>query len=178
MKAKIFLTLLSIVLLTAAVSANAPCSTKELNKERAFQKCQSDCSGAGIKEKNILIVKQAYSDFLKGDMPAAIGWFTKNADYIQPGGPEVPLSGIYHGREQIAGFFNNLLTMVEFTDYEQQEFIAKGDKVIVLGHYEGRFKSSGKTFASDWVTVFRIDNCKISRCQIYHDTAAISGAPN
>jgi ketosteroid isomerase-like protein len=178
MNAKIFLTLLSIVLLTAAASANAPCPTPLLNKERAIQECQHDCSGAGNEEKNILIVKQAYSDFLKGDMPAAIGWFTENADYIQPGGPEVPLSGKYHGPEQIAWFFNNLLTMVEFTDYELQEFIAKGDQVIVLGHYEGRFRSSGRTFASDLITVFRIDNGKISRCQIYHDTAAIAGVSN
>jgi ketosteroid isomerase-like protein len=176
MNAKISLALLSIVLLTAAASAHAPCQTPLLNKERAIQECQNDCSGAGNEEKNILIVKQAYSDFLKGDIPSAVDWFTENADYIQPGEPDIPLSGIYHGREQIAWFTSNLLSMVEFTDYELQEFIAKGDQVIVLGHYEGRFRSSGRTFASDWVTVYRINNGKISRCQIYHDTAAIARA--
>ncbi len=98
---------------------------------------------------------------------------TENADYIQPGGPEVPLSGIYHGREQIAGFFKNLTDTVEFTSFEPQEFIAKGNQVIALGHYEGRTKSTGKTFASDWVSTFTLDNGKISRYETYHDTAAI-----
>lgn len=176
MNAKIFLTLLSIVLLTAAASAHAPCPTPLLNNERAIQECQNDCSGAGNEEKNILLVKQAYSDYLKGDIPASVDWFTEDAEFIQPGGSEVPLPGIYHGREQIAWFVSNLLTMVEFTDYELQEFIAKGDQVIVLGHYEGRFRSSGKTFASDWVHVFKIDNGKISQYQVYHDTVAIASA--
>lgn len=166
----------SIVLLTVAATAYTHCPIILLNKERSVPESQNiGCEGC-TEEKNILIVKQVYADFSKGDIPSVLDSFTENADFIQPGEPEVPLAGIYHGREQISKFINNLIAMVEFTDFEPQEFIAKGNQVIALGYYEGRSRSSGRTFASDWVTVFRIDNGKISRYQTYHDTSAVAGA--
>ena len=60
--------------------------------------------------------------------------------------------------------------------FEPRDFIASGDKVIVLGGESGRVKSTGRTFDNDWAMVFIVDDGKISSFRSYEDTAAVAEA--
>ncbi len=162
-----FLLLLVFLAMTAIVS----------NASEASDKNQANLENL-TEQENIMAVRQAYVDFSKGDVLSALDKFAENAEWVQPGGPEVPLSGIYRGRVQIAGFFLGLNTTLEFTRFNINEYIAKGNEVVVIGSYEARIKATEKTYSSDFVSIFTIDSGKIVRYETYHDTAAVVSANN
>ena len=69
--------------------------------------------------------------------------------------------------------------MVEVQDvveFEPEEFIAKREKVVVLGHFTMRVKATGKLSHSQWVHVWKVDEGKISYMREYVDTLAVSRA--
>ena len=64
----------------------------------------------------------------------------------------------------------------EAEQFEPGEFVAQGDKVVALGHYRWRIKSTGHSYASDWAHVFTIHNGKVSNFEEYLDTYAWAAA--
>ncbi|MGH7154776.1 MAG: nuclear transport factor 2 family protein [Acetobacteraceae bacterium] len=54
-------------------------------------------------EENAAIVRKAYDDFVRGDIPAVFAAFDPAIAWHVPG--HSPLSGDYVGHEQIGGFF-------------------------------------------------------------------------
>jgi ketosteroid isomerase-like protein len=88
----------------------------------------------------------------------------------------VPVSGTWHGREQVGQFFQSLSDTQEARQFEPREFVAQDDKVVALGHYAWHVKSTGREWESDFVHVFSVRDGKVTRFQEYADTAAIAGA--
>lgn len=127
-------------------------------------------------QENLMIMKQAYADFKKGNIPAVLNAFTQDGEYISPGGREIPLSGVYSGKNEIEGFFRNLSTVAQFIRFEPQEYIAKGDTVVSRGFEQGVSKLSGLEFSSDWAAIATFKSGKISKIQFFEDTASISAA--
>ena len=62
-----------------------------------------------------------------------------------------------------------------FEVFEPREFVAQGDKVVVLGYYKAR-TAAGRPFASDWVMIFTVANGKVARFQEFTDVAALNAA--
>ena len=56
------------------------------------------------------------------------------------------------------------------------EFVAQGDKVVVLGHYVWHVKATGKVWESDFAHVVSVRDGKVRRFQEYTDTAALGAA--
>ncbi len=84
--------------------------------------------------------------------------------------------GQYQGREQVADFFAKLAEKQQAEQFGPREFVAQGDKVVALGHYRWRIKSTGHSYASDWADVFTIHNGKVSNFEEYLDTYASAAA--
>ncbi len=49
----------------------------------------------------------------------------------------------------------------EMTVFEQDEFIAQGDKVVMLGHCETRTKVTNKNFATNLVHIIPLKTAKL-----------------
>jgi ketosteroid isomerase-like protein len=81
-----------------------------------------------------------------------VSWFIPGAKDI------IPFVGQRQGREQVAQFITTLAETQDAEQFEAQEFIAQGDKVVALGHYRWRIKSTGHSYAGDWVQ--RIHNSR------------------
>jgi ketosteroid isomerase-like protein len=64
----------------------------------------------------------------------------------------------------------------ETLEFEPREFIAQGDKVVSLGHYRWRVKTTGREFSSDFAHVFTVRDGKIVSFQEYTDTASAARA--
>jgi hypothetical protein len=61
--------------------------------------------------------------------------------------------------------------------FEPRETIAQGNKVVVLGNYHWRIKSTGKEYQSDFVHVCTFnDDSRITSFKEYLDTAAAGDA--
>jgi uncharacterized protein len=62
------------------------------------------------------------------------------------------------------------------SNFELEEYIAQGDKVVVLGRFLMRLKATGREFGSDWAHVWTVKGGKIVCFSEYVDTAAVSRA--
>jgi ketosteroid isomerase-like protein len=130
-----------------------------------------------MSEQNIEIVRQAYENFKSGDIQSLLGLFTDDIDWRVPTIANVPFAtGRRSGREEAGGFFATLADSQDVKTFEPREFIAQGERVVALGHYSWRVKSTGQEYEGDWAHVFTIRDGRIAAFQEYTDTAAIAAA--
>jgi hypothetical protein len=127
-------------------------------------------------QDNIRIVKDMYEAFMRNDIAGVINRMDENINFRIPGPPEVPTAGNYRGRKDMHGFFEKLANTLEFTRFEPREYVAQGDRVVVLGFYEAKAKPTGKTMKSDWVMAWTVRNGKAVDFQEYMDTDAGANA--
>ena len=65
---------------------------------------------------------------------------------------------------------------METTYPEPPEFIAQGDRVLVVGFATGRIKATNKTFEDHWVFDITVRNGKLTNIREYIDTQALARA--
>jgi uncharacterized protein len=71
-----------------------------------------------------------------------------------------------------SGFFSTLASLQDARSFEEREFIAQGDKVVVLGHYV----ANGRTIEGDFAHVFTVRGAQIVAFHEYMDSAAAAKA--
>ncbi len=125
---------------------------------------------------NLKLVQSGYAAYLRGDVEGIIALMDPSIVFTVPGSPAVPNSGTYNGHAGMRQFFQSLDRTLEFSVFEPREFIAQGDKVVALVHYEGRYKQSGGQFAIDSAMVWTVQNGKLARFVEYTDTEAAANA--
>ena len=127
-------------------------------------------------QDNVKIVQQVYENFQKGNIPALLKSLTDNVEWELPEVENVPIAGKRQGRDRVADFFSELNETQETIDFVPRDFIAQGEKVVVLGSYTWIVKASGGRFTSDWAHVFTLRDGRVERFQEYTDTAAVAAA--
>lgn len=127
-------------------------------------------------QENVQIVQQIYAAFGRGDISAILNALTDDFEWQIPVPADVPWAGTHRGREQVARVFAVIGETIDFHQFEPREFIAQGDKVVVLGYERYRVKSTGRTVENDWTNVWTLREGKPARIREYNDTAAIVAA--
>jgi uncharacterized protein len=127
-------------------------------------------------QENTRLVQQAYENFKAGTIQALLSMCSGDIEWQLPEIEHVPFVGKRQSREQVGQFFASLGEEQEVLEFEPKEFIAQGDKVVALGHYVWRVKSTGRRFEGDWAHVFTVREGQIVRFQEYTDTAAAAAA--
>ena len=124
---------------------------------------------------NKQVVKDAFAAFGRGDVPGVLATLADDIEWEAVIGTEgvVPTAGLRRGRDAVGGFFQQLGESVEFALFEPREFIAEDDQVAVVGHYQGRAKSTGKGFDSDWVMIFNMRDGKVVKFRRYCDSREV-----
>jgi len=123
--------------------------------------------------KNTEVAKQAYALFMAGNIADFMELIDDSCEWVMPG-PQDKLSwvGSYQGRAGVGQFLSQLAEAVELTAFEPREFIAQGDRVIVLGNSTGTNKATGKSASQDWAHAITVIDGKIHAFRGYDDTAA------
>ena len=62
------------------------------------------------------------------------------------------------------------------TSTEPREFIAQGDRVLVVGFARGKIKATNKTFEDDWVFAITVRDGRLTTIREYVDTQALARA--
>jgi hypothetical protein len=65
---------------------------------------------------------------------------------------------------------------VETSYPKPPEFVAQGDRVLVVGVATGRIKATNKTFEDHWVFDITVRNGKLTNIREYIDTQALARA--
>jgi len=127
-----------------------------------------------MSEKNKSIVQEAYNNFKAGKIEALLNLLKEDVTWELPEIENVPFSGKRTGRAAVGEFFKLVAQAEEVLSFEPRELIAEADRVVSLGRYEWRVKSTGRKFASDFAHVFTSRNGKIAAFTEFTDTAVAS----
>jgi ketosteroid isomerase-like protein len=127
-------------------------------------------------QENTRLVQQAYQSIKAGDMQALLNTLATDVQWQLPEMENVLFAGMWQGREAIRQFFSNVFEVQDVVEFEPEEYIAQGDKVVVLGRFLMRIKATGKDFGSDWAQVWTVKDGKVTRFYEYVDTAVVSRA--
>lgn len=127
--------------------------------------------------ENTQIVKDAYAAFGWADVPALLSLLSDDIRWeaVYGAGPQVPTSGVRHGKPAVGQFFQQVAEHIQFSRFEPREFVSNGDRVVALGHYTAT-TSKQKGFDSDFAMVFTIRNGRIAEFQEFTNSAALNAA--
>ncbi|WGJ13878.1 nuclear transport factor 2 family protein [Methylocapsa sp. D3K7] len=130
-------------------------------------------------EKNVQVVK----DFLaamgnyneRDDEPDLLALVTEDIQWIIPG-KDWPLAGTYRGHKELAALIKKASQEVDMKFTTPPEFVAQGDRVMVVGVAEGKIYATNKPFYDEWVFDLTIRDGKVARFKEYIDTQALARA--
>jgi len=123
-------------------------------------------------QENVQIAKDTFAAIGRGDMQGLLALFAEGIEWIIPG--EWPLAGTHRGHAGVADLFQKAFEMVEFSFLEPREFVAQGDRVLVVGFSKARVKATNRTFEDHWVFAFTVRNGKVTNIREYIDTLAVA----
>ncbi len=125
------------------------------------------------KENNIELARAFYEAFEEDNLDAALDLLDEDIVWEFQGPKAIPYTGIFRGKEQVAGFFKAISEYVEAEEFNVEEFLAEGDNVVVLGDERMRVKSTGQTFSMGWADIFTFKDGRLVRFREYTDTGAM-----
>lgn len=125
-------------------------------------------------EQNVRTVKDFFAAMGKGDGEALLALVAEDIEWIIPG-KDWPLAGTYRGQAGLARLVKTASGSME-TSTEPREFVAQGDRVLVVGFASGKVKATNKPFEDDWVFAITVRDGKLTRVREYVDTQALARA--
>lgn len=106
---------------------------------------------------NLKIIKRIQCYLAEQNINALLELVAEDAVWIIPGPEAYPPMGKYCSRDQIRALYDVLPCMIEFGEHVPTDYIPYGDKVVVLGYETGYYKPSKRSFQSNWVEVFTLN---------------------
>ena len=125
-------------------------------------------------EKNIQTVKDFFAAIGRGDREALLALVAEDIEWIIPG-KDWPLAGTYRGHAGLASLLEAASRSLETTT-EPQEFVAQGDRVLVVGFARGKVKATNKPFEDDWIFAITVQDGKLTNIREYIDTQTLARA--
>ena len=126
-------------------------------------------------EENIQMVKDFFAATGRGDRQGLLALCAEDIEWIIPG-EDWPLAGTRRGHAELADLFQTHSKTVETSFSEAREFVAQGDRVLVVGFARGRIKATNRAFEDDWVFAITVRNGKLTNIREYIDTQALARA--
>jgi uncharacterized protein len=123
-------------------------------------------------EKNVQVVKDFFAAMGSGDKQRVLALVAEEIEWIVPG-EGWPLAGTHRGHAGIADVLQKAADEVETTYPGPPEFVAQGDRVLVIGVAAGKIKATNKPFKDEWVFDITVRDGKLTRIQEYIDTQAL-----
>jgi uncharacterized protein len=92
-------------------------------------------------EKNVQTVKDFFAAIGRGDREGLLALVAEDVEWIIPG-EDWPLAGTRHGHAGLADLVKTQSETMEISLTEPREFVAQGDRVLVVGFARGKIKAT------------------------------------
>ncbi|MBV1855799.1 nuclear transport factor 2 family protein [Catellatospora tritici] len=126
-------------------------------------------------DENVQIVKDFLEAIGRGDLQGLLALCAEDIEWIIPG-EDWPLAGTRRGHEGLVDLLQTQSEAVETSFMEPREFVAQGDRVLVIGFARGRIKATNRTWDDHWVFAITVRNGKLTNIREYIDTQALARA--
>jgi ketosteroid isomerase-like protein len=118
-----------------------------------------------MSQENVEIVRSIYEAANRRDWDAA--WRNQAADVEYTTPPRGPSAGTYRGREEIQGFWEEMLTAFDAASAEPEEFFERGDQVAVVVKRRMRPKGSSAEIESRTGSLWTIRDGMVVSMRIF-----------
>ena len=126
-------------------------------------------------QENVQIVKDFFAAMGSGDKQRLVALCAEDIELIIPG-EDWPLAGTHFGHAGLADVLRKASEEVGMTYPEPPEFVAQGDRVLVVGVATGKINVTNKPFKDHWVFAITVRNGKLTNIREYVDTQALARA--
>ena len=125
-------------------------------------------------QENVQIVKDFFAAIGRGDKEGLLALIGEDIEWIIPG-EDWPLAGTHRGHAELEDLLETASKSIE-TSTEPREFVAQGDRVLVVGFARGKIKAANKTFEDDWIFAITVRDGRLTNIREYVDTQALARA--
>ncbi|CAH0316305.1 ketosteroid isomerase-like protein [Pseudomonas frederiksbergensis] len=126
-------------------------------------------------QENIQIVKDFFAAMGSGDRQGLLALSAEDIEWIIPG-EGWPLAGTHRGHAGLANVLQKACAEMEVSSPQPPEFVAQGDRVLVVGFATGKVKTTNRTFEDHFVFAITVRNGKLTNIREYVDTQALARA--
>ena len=126
-------------------------------------------------EENVQTVKDFFAAMGDSDRERLLALTADDIEWIIPG-KDWPLAGTHRGHGGLADLLQKASEGMETSTMEFHEYVAQGDRVLVVGFAEGKIKATDRAWKDDWVFAITIRDGKVKNIREYVDTQALAQA--
>jgi ketosteroid isomerase-like protein len=126
-------------------------------------------------QENVQIVKEFFAALGRRDKQGLLALSAEEIEWIVPG-EGWPLTGTHRGHAGLENLLQKANETVETAYPKPPEFVAQGDRVLVVGFATGKIKATNRTFEDDFVFAITVRNGKLTNIREYVDTQALARA--
>ena len=126
-------------------------------------------------QENVQIVKDFFAAMGGSDRQALLALAAEDIEWIIPG-EGWPLAGTHRGHAGLTALLQKASESLETSYPKPPEFVAQGDRVLVVGFARGGIIATNKTFEDNWVFAITVQNGKLTSIREYIDTQALARA--
>ena len=126
-------------------------------------------------QENVQTVKDFFAAMGRRDKQSLLALSDEDIEWIVPG-EDWPLAGTHRGHAGMENVLQKANEAVETSYPEPPEFVAQGDRVLVIGVATGKIKATNKAFKDEWVFDITVRDGKVTRIQEYIATQALARA--
>jgi uncharacterized protein len=125
-------------------------------------------------EKNVQTVKDFFAAIGRGHREGLLALVAEDIEWIIPG-EDWPLAGTHREHAGLADLLQKA-SELEISYPEPLEYVAQGDRVLVVGFATGKVKATNRTFEDHFVFAITVRNGKLTNIREYIDTQALARA--
>jgi len=126
-------------------------------------------------EDNVQTVMAFWAAARGGDLDGMLAVTAEDIEWIFPG-TDWPLAGTWRGHAGVQDLLKAHEEGTEITSTDTREFIAQGDRVMVVGLAHGKMKATSKPFEDHFVFSMTVRDGKVANIREYIDTQALAQA--
>ena len=125
-------------------------------------------------QENVQTVKDFLAAVSRADKPGLLALSAEDIEWVIPG-EDWPLAGTHHGHQGLVHLLQKACE-IQTSFPEPPDFVAQGDRVIVIGFAKGKVKATSKTFEDHFVFAVTVHNGRVKHIREYVDTQALATA--
>ena len=125
-------------------------------------------------QENVQTVKDFFAAMGSGDKQGLLALTSEDIEWIIPG-EEWALAGTHRGHAGLADLLQKASEM-ETSLPEPPEYVAQGDRGLVVGVATGKIKATNKPFKDNWVFDITVRDGNVTNIREYIDTQALARA--
>ena len=125
-------------------------------------------------QENVQTVKDFFAAVGRGETQGLLALSVEDIEWTIPG-EKWPLAGTHRGQAGLADLLQRASEM-EISYPEPPEFVAQGDRVLMVGFARGKVKATNRTFEDHFVFAITVRNGKVTNIREYIDTQALARA--